>query len=63
MEFTTWSNDRLVIYYGEKEIAELLLTNGAEINVKNSVGSTALDIASQREHTEIVELLQKHEAI
>jgi ankyrin repeat protein len=47
---------------GKKEIVELLLANGAEINVKDNEGSTALDIARQREHTEIVELLKKHGA-
>ncbi len=47
---------------GKKEIVELLLANGADINVKDNAGKTALDIARQREHTEIVELLQKHGA-
>ncbi|MBN2317040.1 MAG: ankyrin repeat domain-containing protein [Sedimentisphaerales bacterium] len=57
-----WTPLLLACRYGKKEIVELLLANGAEINAKNNAGSTALDIASQGKHTEIVELLQKHGA-
>jgi ankyrin repeat protein len=52
----------LASYGGNKEIVELLLANGAEINVKNDAGDTALDIAKQRNHTEIVELLREHQS-
>ena len=47
---------------GNKAVAELLLANGADISVINNAGDTALDIASQRNYPEIVELLQKHGA-
>jgi len=57
-----WTPLVLACQYGKKEIVELLLANGAEINVKNNAGITALDIASQRKYTEIVELLKKHGA-
>ena len=45
-----------------KEIGELLISKGAEVNVKNNAGQTPLDLAKQREHTEIVELLKQHGA-
>ena len=36
--------------------------NGADINTKNKDGYTALDLARDKGHTEIVELLKKHGA-
>ncbi|MFC1761161.1 ankyrin repeat domain-containing protein [Planctomycetota bacterium] len=49
-------------HWGRKEVVELLLANGADINVKNEAGKTLLEVASERKHTEIVELLKKHGA-
>jgi len=46
---------------GDKEIAELLIANGANVNAKNDFGKTPLDRAIIRiPHTEIVDLLRKH---
>ena len=57
-------------YWGRKEIAELLIAKGADINAKNDNGDTALDSARKesRQHTplveaakqEIADLLRKH---
>jgi ankyrin repeat protein len=58
----SWTPLLMACHHGNKEIVELLLANGAELNIKNAAGKTALDLASQRNHTEIVELLKKHGA-
>ena len=46
-------------YSGHKEVVELLIGNGANVNAK-SKGWTPLDIAIEFEHTEIADLLRKH---
>ncbi|MEE2942259.1 MAG: ankyrin repeat domain-containing protein, partial [Verrucomicrobiota bacterium] len=43
-----------------KEIAELLIANGADVNVKGVEGWTPLDIAIQQKQT--ADLLRKHGA-
>ena len=45
---------------GHTEIAELLIDNGADVNMKNSVGLTPLDWAVVEDSTEIADLLRKH---
>ena len=45
---------------GRKEIAELLIAEGADVNVKNIVGDTPLDWAIGLKRTEIADLLRKH---
>jgi ankyrin repeat protein len=45
--------------WGHKEIAELLIAKGADVNVKNS-GKTPLDWAIKQSHTETAALLHKH---
>ena len=44
---------------GQKEAVELLIEKGADINAKNNEGLTALQMASQKGHQSIVELLRK----
>jgi ankyrin repeat protein len=45
------------------DIGELLIAKGADVNLKLGDGkTTALDIAKDNGHTEIVELLKKHGA-
>ncbi len=44
-------------YWGHKEVAELLLANGANVNARNNDGTTVLNTAAYQGHKEIVELL------
>ena len=44
---------------GDSEIVQALLAKGAKVNEKNKDGKTALRIAEENGHTEIVELLKK----
>jgi len=50
--------------YGHKEVAELLLANGAEVNAiivsGRNQGKTPLDLAIWRKKTETADLLRKH---
>ena len=45
-----------------KEIAELLISTGADVNVKKDDGRTPLDFAIKFKNTEIADLLCKHGA-
>ena len=45
---------------GHKEIAELLIAAGANVNVKQKVGGTPLDWANRNKNKIIVDLLRKH---
>jgi ankyrin repeat protein len=49
-------------FAGHKEMVELLIARGADANIRDYRGRTALDLAEQRGHTEIAELLRKHGA-
>ena len=49
--------------FGHKEIAELLITKGTDVNAlnaKNEVIATPLDLAIYRNHPETADLLRKH---
>ena len=52
----------LSVHRGRRDIVELLIAKGADVNAKNKWGLSALDIAVILGHTEIVELLHKHGA-
>ena len=43
--------------YGDKELAELLIANGADVNAMNKVGLTPLHRAAENGHKEIAEQL------
>ena len=45
---------------GQKEVVELLIEKGADVNAKDDVGRTPLDWAIIRNHTETADLLRKH---
>jgi ankyrin repeat protein len=45
---------------GHKEIAELLIAKGADVNAKNKFDSTPLDWAIRGKHAETADLLRKH---
>ena len=48
-------------YHGRKEIAELLIAAGADVNAKGFAGKmTPLDVAIAKKHPEIADLLRKH---
>ena len=47
---------------GHKEIAELLITKGADVNAKAEDGGTPLDVAIEFRHPQIADLLRKHGA-
>ena len=45
---------------GEKEVVELLIAKGANVNAKVVDGRTTLDVAIENKQTEIADLLRKH---
>jgi ankyrin repeat protein len=45
---------------GNKEIAELLIAAGAEVNANDGRGSTPLDNAIYAKKTEVADLLRQH---
>lgn len=44
--------------HGQKPVVQLLIAAGADVNIRNKQGRTALDLAEQRGHTEVVRLLR-----
>jgi ankyrin repeat protein len=47
-------------YLGRKEIVEILIAEGADVNAKTDYGKTPLDGANRRKHPETAGLLRKH---
>jgi len=45
---------------GNKEVAELLIAEGADVNVKNEDGDTPLDAAIYGKKPQTADLLRKH---
>ena len=52
----------LAARYGKKDVAELLIDKGADINLNNGWGGTPLSWAKHKGRKGIVELLRKHGA-
>ena len=44
------------------QVVKVLLENGADVNLKNSKAQSALALAKEKGHDEIVKLLRKHGA-
>ena len=52
-----WTPLHKAAYEGYREIVELLIAKGANVNAKNKYGTTPLDMANDRE---TADLLRKH---
>ena len=50
----------MFIVFGHKEVVELLIAKGANVNARNFVGITSLDRAIDNDKTEVADLLRKH---
>ena len=56
-----WTALHEAAFEGRKEIVELLISNGADVNAKGESGRTPLDLATQsKRNLEIADLLRKH---
>ena len=47
---------------GHKEVGELVIAKGADVNVKDNDGETPFDSTIRRKQAEIANLLRKHGA-
>ena len=47
---------------GQNEIAELLIAEGADVNVKNDEGETPIDMAIRLKRTEAIDLIRQRGA-
>ncbi|MBT4900873.1 MAG: hypothetical protein HON54_03060 [Verrucomicrobia bacterium] len=59
-DFDGWTPLNYAAWYGRKEIAELLISNGADVNAKDEDGKTPLDATYLFNKTETADLLRKH---
>ncbi|SVD82708.1 uncharacterized protein METZ01_LOCUS435562, partial [marine metagenome] len=50
----------IATHLGHKEITELLIAKGADVNAKIEDGKTPLDLAIHLKRTETADLLRKH---
>ena len=55
-----WTPLLLAAWYGHKEIADLFIANGADVNANGADGRTPLDWAIKYKRTETADLLRKH---
>ncbi|MDP6307260.1 MAG: ankyrin repeat domain-containing protein, partial [Verrucomicrobiota bacterium] len=55
-----WTPLHGAVISGHKEVAELLIADGADVNAKDERGGTPLDVAIQRKRTKTADLLRKH---
>ena len=57
-----WTALMMASYLRNTEIVKLLLNRGADVDAKGPTGKTALMIAVEEDHYDIVELLRQHRA-
>jgi len=57
----SWTPLKYAAWYGQKEIAELLIAEGADVNAKDYDGKTPLDAAITRSRPKLTDLLRKHD--
>ena len=50
----------MFIVFGHKEVVELLIAKGADVNARGFLGITSLDRAIDNDKTEVADLLRKH---
>ncbi|KAI9888340.1 MAG: hypothetical protein M1814_000571 [Vezdaea aestivalis] len=58
-----WTPLMLAAQVGSKEITEMLLAQNVNTKLRSPYRNTAVDVAIENGHMEIVELLQKHEQV
>jgi ankyrin repeat protein len=63
LEKEGWTALTIASWNGDKEMVKLLIENGADMSMKNKYGKTALMLALEGEHKEVVELLKSYGAI
>ena len=62
-EYGEWIPLHEAAVYGPKEMVELLIANGADVNAKNKFNETPLDFAvAKTNNLKIADLLRKHGA-
>ncbi len=58
-----WTPLHVAAALGHKDVAELLLGNGADVNAQDKKGRTPLDGAAKNGHKAVAELLMGHGAV
>jgi ankyrin repeat protein len=61
--FVSISSLHMAVHNGHVDVTELLLSQGADVNVQDSRGWTSLHWAASRGHKELVQLLLRHHAL
>jgi ankyrin repeat protein len=59
--YTDWTPLHWAAYRDHKEIVELLIAEGADVNAKDA-GTTPLDVAEEFNLSELASILRKHGA-
>jgi len=61
-DFGCWTSLILAARDGNTEIVKLLIGKGADLSLKTEDGKTALDLAREKGHTDVIELLEQAES-